>query len=62
MTSCSELEEEEDNGSDRQDNSLRVADKALTVLEALPTRMECRQIFCLPDKMCQYVIATIQYP
>jgi len=42
MTSCSELEEEEYEGSDRQEKSSRVADKSLTVLEALPTHMEWR--------------------
>ena len=39
MTSCSELEEEEDEGSDAQDESLKVADKTLTILEALPAHM-----------------------
>jgi len=40
MTSCSELEEEEDEGSDRQEKSPRVADKTLTVPEALSSRMD----------------------
>jgi len=39
MTSCSELEEDEDEGSDGQEKSPRVADKTLIVLEALPARM-----------------------
>jgi len=33
MTSCSELEEEEDEGSDVQEKSQRVANKTLTILE-----------------------------
>jgi len=48
MTSCSELEEDDDEGSDRQEESPRVADKTLTVLEALLARMGGGQIFvCL---------------
>ena len=39
MTSCSKLEEEEDEGSDGQEESPQVADKTLTVLEALSSRM-----------------------
>jgi len=39
MTSCSKLKEEEDEGSDGQEESLQVADKMLTILEALPPRM-----------------------
>jgi len=42
MTSCSELEEEEDEGSDRQEKSPRVAEKTLTILEALPTHIDWR--------------------
>ena len=61
MTSCSELEEEEDEGSNRQEESPRVADKTLTVLEALPARMGWGQIFCLPDEMRQHVVAALQH-
>ena len=57
MTSGSELEEEEDEGSDGQEESPQVADKPLTVLEALPSRMGWGRIFCFPDKMCQHVVA-----
>ena len=39
MTSCSKLEEEEDKRSDGQKESPHVADKILTVLEALPSRI-----------------------
>jgi len=62
MTSCSELEEEEDKGSDGQEESLQVADKILTILEALPRRMSWGQIFCLPDEMRQHVVAALQRP
>jgi len=62
MTSCSELEEEENEGSNRRGESLQVADKTLTVLEALPPRMGWGQIFYLPDEMCQHVVVALQYP
>jgi len=39
MTSCSELEEDENEGSDGQEESPRVADKTLTILQALLARM-----------------------
>jgi len=61
MTSCSELEEEEDEGSDRQEESPGVADKTLTVLEALPARMGWEQIFCLLDEMRQHVVAALEH-
>ena len=62
MTSCSKFEEAEDEGSDKQDKSHKVADKTLTVLEALPARMDWRQIFCLPDEMRQLLVAALQRP
>ena len=62
ITSYFELEEEEDKGSDRQENSLRVANKTLTILEALPTHMGWRQIFCLLEEMHQHVVAVLQHP
>jgi len=40
MASCSKLEEEEDEGNNRQEKSPRVAEKTLTVLKALPTRID----------------------
>jgi len=62
MTSCYELEEEKDEGSDGQEESLRVADKTLTALDALPARMGWGQIFCLSNQMRQHVVATLQHP
>jgi len=62
MTLCSELEEEEDEGSDGQEESPRVVDKTLTILEVLPARMGWGQIFYLLDQMCQHVVAILQQP
>jgi len=62
MTSCSELEEDEDEGSDKQGESPRIADKTLTILEALPARMGWGQIFCLLDEMRQHIVAALQHP
>ena len=62
MTSCSELEEEEDEGSDGQEESPQLADKTLTILKALPSHMGWGQIFCLPHEMRQHVIAALQHP
>ena len=59
MTSCSELEEEEDEGSDGQEESLQVTDKILTLLEALPSRMGWGKIFCLPNEMREHIVATL---
>jgi len=39
MTSCFELEDEEDKRSDEQEESPTVADKTLTILEALSAHM-----------------------
>jgi len=33
----------------------------LTVLEALPIRMGWGQIFCLPNKVRQHVVAALQH-
>jgi len=38
-----------------------VADKTLTVFEALPSRMGWGQIFCLPDEMHQHAVAALQH-
>jgi len=62
MTFCSELKKEENEGSNRQDKPLRVAEKPLTILEALPTHMDWKQIFCLPNEMHQHVVSTLQHP
>ena len=62
MTSCSELEEEEDEGSDGQEESPQVADKTVTVLKVLPFHMGWGQIFCLPHEMHQHVVAPLQHP
>ena len=51
MTLRFELREEEDEGSDKQEESPRVAGKTLTVLEALPAHIDWGQIFCLPDEV-----------
>jgi len=41
-TSCSELEEDADEGSNGKEESPQVADKTLTILESLPSRMGWR--------------------
>jgi len=40
MTSYSEFEEEEDEGSDRQEKSPGAVDQTLTVLDALPVHVD----------------------
>jgi len=57
MTSCFDLEDE---GSNGQKESSRVADKTLTVLEALPACMGWGQVFCLPDKVHHHVVAALR--
>ena len=51
MTSCTELEDEEDGEEEKQEDSPKGDDKTLVVLEALPARMGWRQIFHLPEEM-----------
>ena len=56
MTSYSELEEEEDEGSDRLEKSPKVADKTLTTLEALPSRTDWRKIFVCPTRRANMLL------
>ena len=65
MVSCSELEDgdsEEDVQEDVQEASaLGTDDKVLAVLEVLPKRMSWKQIFHLPEEMCEQVAVALHH-
>jgi len=50
VTLCSEVEEATDKEDNRQDNSTEDTDKTLAALKALLVRLNCGQIFSLPDE------------
>jgi len=49
VTSCYEMEGEENEDEEKQEKSSEDNDKTLTVLEASLASMDCRQIFNLPE-------------
>jgi len=57
MTSCYEMEDKENGDEGTQEKSLGDDDKTLTVLEALLTYMDWTQMFNLPEKVHQRVVA-----
>ena len=59
MTSCYEMEDEENGGKEKHEKSSEDDDKTLTVLEALPTCMDQRQIFNLPKEIHQHVVVAL---
>jgi len=62
MTSWYEMEDEENRDKEKQEKSLENINKTLTVLEALPTCMDWRQIFNLPGEICQHLVVALQHP
>ena len=62
MTSCYEMEDEEERANEKQQNSSEGDDKTITLLEALPRCTDQRQIFNLPEEICQHVIVALQQP
>ena len=61
MTSCAELEDEENEEEEKQEDSPKGDDKTLIILKALPARMGWRQIFHLLEEMRQGVAAAFQH-
>jgi len=59
MTSHIELEDEESGEKEKKKNSSKGDDKTLTVLEALPARMDWRHIFHLLEEMHQCVTTAL---
>jgi len=51
-TSCYEMEDEEEGDEEKLEKPSKSEDKTLTVLEALPTCIDWRQILNLPEEVC----------
>jgi len=61
MTSCYEMEDEENGDEERQEQGLEDDDKTLTVLEALPTCIDWTLIFNFPKDVRQHVVVAFQH-
>jgi len=62
MTSCYELENEEDEKEAKLEKPPKNDGEALTSLEALPVCDDWRQIFSLPKEIRQQIVASLQHP
>jgi len=62
MTSCYELENEEDGKEAKLEKPPKNDGEALTSLEALPIYDDWRQIFSLPKEMREQIVAALQHP
>ena len=62
MTSCYELEDEEDENEAKLEKPAKNDGEVLTILETLPTCDDWRQIFSLPKEIRQQIVAALQHP
>jgi len=56
MISCYEMEDEKERNEEKLEKPSESKEKTLTILEALPTYTDWRQIFNLPEEIRQYVV------
>jgi len=62
MISCYDTEDEQEGDEERLEKPSESEDKTLTLLEALPTCMNWRQIFNLLEEVCRHVVVALQHP
>ena len=62
MTSCYEMEEDGEEDEEKVEKPSKSKEKTLTVLEALSTCINWRQILNLPKEVCQHVAIALQHP
>jgi len=62
MTSCYEMEDNEEGDEDQLEESSEYEKSVLTIPEALPACMNCRQILNLSEEVRQQVVVAMQHP
>jgi len=56
MISCYEMADEKERNEEKLEKASESKEKTLTILEALPTYTDWRQIFNLPEEIHQYLV------
>ena len=62
MTSCYEMEDEEEGDEEKLKKYSESEEKTLTILQALLASTDWRQIFNFPEEICQHVVVAMQHP